>query len=59
MSEPILLTLSDMSTMAMFAYSAALAVSPPTDWTREAAKLVACVMYWFALMPAVRYASSA
>ncbi len=59
MLEPILFTLSDMSPIAMLAYSAARAVSPPQELTRDAAKLVACSMYWFADMPAVLYASAA
>ena len=59
MFDPILLTLSDMSPIAMLAYSAALAVSPPQELTSEAAKLVACVMYWLADRPQLLYASAA
>ena len=59
MSEPILLTLSAMSPMAVLADSAALATSPPQELTSDAAKLVACSMYWLALMPHVLKASSA
>lgn len=59
MSEPILLTLSAMSPIAVLADSAAFATSPPHELTSDAAKLVAWVMYWFALMPHVLYASAA
>ena len=52
-SVPILLALSDMSVIAMFAYSTAAAVSPPRLCKREAANDVDISMYWFALMPAV------
>ena len=59
MSVPILLALSDMSTMAISPSSAAFAVSPPSELISEAEKLVTCSIYWLALMPAVRYASAA
>ena len=44
MSVPILLALSDMSTIAMLALSAASAVSPPRDWSRDAEKDVTVSM---------------
>ena len=48
-----------MSTIAVFAYSAALAVSPPNPCSSEALNEVTFFMYSFALTPAVLYASSA
>ena len=59
MLVPILLALSDMSVIAMFAYSTAASVSPPRLWSSDALNDVACSMYWFALMPAVLYAPAA
>ena len=59
MSVPILLALSDMSTMAVLPSSAAFAVSPPSELISDALKLVTCVIYSLALTPAVRYASAA
>ena len=53
MDDPILLTLSLMSVMAVFAASAAFAVSPPRPCMSLAEKLVACSMYSFADSPAV------
>ena len=43
-SVPILLALSDMSTMAVLPSSAALEVSPPSELISEALKLVICAM---------------
>ena len=56
MLVPILFALSDISIIAMSAYSAAFAVSPPSDCKRLALKLVTCCMYSFADIPAVVYA---
>ena len=53
MSEPILLTLSAMSPIAVLADSAAFATSPPHELTSDAANEVACSMYWLADMPHV------
>ena len=44
MSVPNLLALSAISTIAVFATSADLAVSPPNEDKREALKLVTCSM---------------
>lgn len=55
-SLPILLALSLISVIAMFAYSTAAAVSPPKPWRSEAENDVASSMYWLALIPAVAYA---
>ena len=44
MSVPILLALSDMSTIAILAFSAAFSVSPPRDWSRDAEKDVTVSM---------------
>ena len=56
MSEPILLALSDISTIAVFAICAAFTVSPPSEFVSDAAKLVAVSMYSFAESPASLYA---
>ena len=48
-----------MSPIAVLADSAAFATSTQHELTSDAAKLVAWVMYWFALMPHVLYASAA
>ena len=50
---PKVFTLSLMARMATSAWSAAFWVSPPSELMSAAEKLVACSMYWFALMPAV------
>ena len=44
MSVPILLALSDIWTMALSAYWAAAAVSPPRPCSSVAEKLVTCFM---------------
>ena len=59
MSVPILLALSAMSTMAMFASCAAALVSLLTLDSRLAAKLVVCSIYSLADRPTVRYACAA
>ena len=59
MSEPILFALSDISVIAMFAYSAAFSVSPPREEIRLAEKPVTVSMYSLAESPAVLYASVA
>ena len=53
MSVPILLALSDISVIAWSAFAAAAAVSPPSDCSRDAEKLVTVSMYSLALSPAV------
>ena len=50
---PILLALSDISTRAWSAYSAAFFVSLPTLCKSDAEKLVTVSMYSFAERPAV------
>ena len=59
MSVPILLALSAMSTIAVFAISAAAAVSPSIEEISAAENDVTFSMYSFADMPAVLYASDA
>ena len=44
MSVPILFALSLMSRTAISAISAALCVSPPSDWMSDAEKEVTCSM---------------
>ena len=51
--DPKTFTLSLMARMATSAMSAALAVSPPSELMSAAEKLVACSMYWLALIPLV------
>ena len=53
MSVPILLALSDMSRIAISATSAALSVSPFSDFISAAEKLVTVSMYSFADIPEV------
>ena len=53
MSVPILLALSDMSTIAISAIFAASAVSPATLCNSDAEKLVTLCMYSLADNPAV------
>ena len=53
MDVPKVLTLSAMDTMAFWVCDAAFSVSPPRLLMSAAEKLVACSMYWFALMPHV------
>ena len=52
MFVPNLFELSDMSSSAMLAISAALAVFPPQEEINDAAKEVVCSIYSFALTPA-------
>ena len=51
--------LSDISVIAVLAYSAAFSVSPPRDCNSDAEKLVTVSIYSFADKPAVLYASAA
>ena len=56
MSEPKVFTLSEMALMATSAWSAAFAVSPPSELMSAAENEVVCCMYSLADMPAVAYA---